>query len=453
MTTPDEPGAYAGPPDGASGAAAGAARPPPAEVIGRRARRARRLRTQLALRIGAPLALLPNERVLCTEVIFQAIIESGAMAFMSVYLVRLGAATWLVGLFSSLPALVVILAVLPAGSFVRRQRSLVATVNWGRLIFRGVVGLFALLPLLPPAVAPYVLVGARSAISVPGSAIDVAFTTILGKATTPTRRPMLLSTRLAIHGMVSAVAGLLAGLWLDAAPYPSNYQALFVSAFVAALGSMAVLSRLKLPERAVAPSAGRRFDLSAMAALMRDTPAFRRFSSAALLYRFSMSMPAALYAVYRVRTLGASDAWIGILLTVERLLSVLGYLGLGRFLARPERRRWLWVSTLGVALYPLTTSLATTPEMLLIPAVCGGLFGAGANIFLTDTLLQVSTEEERPTFAAANSFLANICAFVGPLAGTFLADAVGIAPALVVIASLRVLGGLAFSRIGVGREH
>ena len=448
MTTSEEPGAYTGDPEGTA-----ALGPGPTGARTRRTWLAGRLRTQLALKIGAPLALLPSERVLCTEVIFQAIIESGAMSFLSVYLVRLGAPTWLVGLYSSLPSLVVILTVLPMGSFVQRQHSLVATVNWGRLIFRGVIGLFALLPLLPPALAPYVLVAARSAISVPSSAIDVSFTTILGRATIPERRPTLLSTRLAIDGLVAAVAGLLAGQWLDWAPYPSNYQVLFVSAFIATLGSVYVLSRLKLPEQTVTPLAARRFNLAAMATMLRDTPAFRRFSAASILYRLSMSMPSALYAIYRVRTLGASDAWIGILLTVERFLSVFAYFGLGRWLARPERRRWLWVSTLGVALYPLTTSLATTPEMLLIPAACGGLFGAGSNIFLTDTLLQVSTEEERPTFAAANSFLANICAFIGPLVGTVLADATGIVLALVVIAALRLMGGLTFWRLGVGRER
>ncbi len=291
MTTPDEPGVYAGAPDGGADAAVAAAGSAAAGAEPRVAWPFARLRTQLALKIGAPLALLPNERVLCTEVIFQAIIESGAMSFLSVYLVRLGAPTWLVGLYNSLPALVIILTVLPMGPFVQRQRNLVATVNWGRLIFRGVVGLFALLPLLPPAVAPYVLVGARSAISVPSSAIDVSFTTILGRAVAPHRRPTLLSTRLAIHGLVAAVAGFVAGQWLDRAPYPTNYQVLFASAFVAGLGSIYALSRLKIPEQEIAPSAARRFNLSAMATLLRDAPAFRRYSAASFVYRLSMSMP------------------------------------------------------------------------------------------------------------------------------------------------------------------
>lgn len=453
MITPDEPGVFAEPPDGGAGPTAGAVRPPATDAESRAPRLLGRLRTQLALKLGAPLALLPNERVLCNEVVFQAITDAGAMSFLSVFLVRLGAPSWLVGLFSSLPALVIIVSVLPMGSFVQRQRNLVATVNWGRLIYRSVMGMFAILPVLPPAIAPYILVVARSAIAVPMSTVDVSFTTILGRAVLPHRRPTLLSTRLAINGLVAAVAGFVAGQWLDYAPYPINYQVLFASAFFAGLGSIYALSRLKMPEQEVTPSATHRFNLSAMMTLLRDTPAFRRYSAASLAYRLSMSMPSALYPIYRVRTLGASDAWIGTVLTVERLVSVLAYFWLGRFLARPERRRWLWASTLGVSLFPLLTAAASTPEMLILPGIAGGIFGAGSNIFLTDTLLQVSTEEERPTFAAANSFIANLCAFVGPLLGTLLADIIGIVPALVVIGVLRILGGLSFWRLRVGREH
>ena len=66
-----------------------------------------------------------NERVLYAEMFFQAIAGAGAFSFTSVFLVRLGAPNYLVGLLSSLPALMIILTVLPAGAFVQRQRDLV----------------------------------------------------------------------------------------------------------------------------------------------------------------------------------------------------------------------------------------------------------------------------------------------------------------------------------------
>jgi len=97
-------------------------------------------------------------------------------------------------------------------------------------------------------------------------------------------------------------------------------------------------------------------------------------------------------------------------------------------------------------------ALAKTPEMLLISAVVGGLFGAGMNIFLTNTLFQVSPEDQRPTFVAANTFLANVTAFVAPMLGTALAEVVSIPLVLMLAAALRALGSLAFWRLGVGAE-
>lgn len=409
-------------------------------------------KTRRALRITSPEVY--NERVIYTEVIFQAIAGSGALSFIAIFLVRLGAPSWLVGLYTSLPALVMMLAVLPMSSFIQRQRSLVATANWARLVFRTVIGLFALLPFLPPTIAPYVLVGARSLVSIPGAALNVSVTTIWGKTTTPERRPHMLSTRLAIHGLIAAVVGFLAGQWLDFAPYPLNYQILFASAFLAGVGSVCALSRLKLPE---APSPEtkqrKRIGLREVLSLIKGTPAFRNYAVAALLFRMGLAFPSALFSIYRVRTLGASDSWIGILLTVERLLSVVSYFALGRLLTRPKFRRWLWVACLGVALFPLAMALSTTPEMLLIPSVIAGIFAPGMSIFLTNTLFQVSPEEQRTTFVAANTFLANATAFVAPLLGTALADALTIQLALVIGAVLRVLGGLLFWRLGVGSER
>ncbi len=71
-----------------------------------------------------------NEKIIYQEVTFQAIVEAGAMSFMAIFLVRLGSPNLLVGLYTSLPALVAIFVVLPIGAYVQSNRSLVATANW-----------------------------------------------------------------------------------------------------------------------------------------------------------------------------------------------------------------------------------------------------------------------------------------------------------------------------------
>ncbi len=404
---------------------------------------------------GAPLSTERyNERMLYFEVLFQAVAGAGALSFVAVFLVRLGAPNWLVGLHTSLPALVTILAVLPMGAFVRRQRNLVRVVNVSRLIYRLVIASFAFLVYLPTTIAPFIQVAAESLIAIPGAALNVASTTILGRATTPRRRPSMLSTRMAVHGLMASAVGLLAGFWLDAVAYPLNYQLLFFSALLAGLGSIAMLARLKLPPISAEQVAARpRVGLGAMVALIRATPAFRDYAIAAFIFRVGQDLPMALYSIYRVRTLGASDAWIGALLTIQRFLSVFVYILLSRVLAKTKSRSWMWISCLGMALFPLTMALARTPEQLVVSAILGGLFTPGVDIFMTNTLFQVSTEEERPSFVAANTLLANVTAFAAPLLGTLLADLTYIQLALIVATALRVVGGLAFWRLKVGEEQ
>ncbi|MBC7316741.1 MAG: hypothetical protein H5T70_10015, partial [Chloroflexi bacterium] len=105
---------------------------------------------------------LHNERTMYAEIFFQAISTAGAMSFVSVFLVRLGAPNWMVGLDTSLPALVTILTILPAGAFVRQQANLVRTANWSRLIWRSLVAALALLPFLPHTLAPYLFIALRT---------------------------------------------------------------------------------------------------------------------------------------------------------------------------------------------------------------------------------------------------------------------------------------------------
>ncbi len=393
-----------------------------------------------------------NERVLFVEVIFQAILSSGAITFLGIFLVRLDAPTFLVGLYTSLPALVTILTALPIGSYVQCQRDLVATANRGRVVYRSTVALFAMLPLLPAPIAPYALVAVYSLISVPGSVSNMAITSILGIATSVDRRPGLLSRRLAINGLATSIVALLAGQWLDLAPFPTNYQVLFVIGAAAGLAGIYVLSKIKLPPLRQPTKALARIRPRELVTLVRSTPGFRNYAIASFFFRIALSMPAPLYTIYRVRNVGASDGWIGILLTVESFVSVFAYFALARLVNRPKFQRWFWLSCPLTLLYPLTMALATTPTELLIPTLMSGLFGAAMNVFMANSLYQVLPERSRTSFVSANVLLINITGFAAPMFGAVLGDLVGLRTALVVVACLRVVTGLSFWLLRVGAE-
>ena len=61
-------------------------------------------------------------------------IVSGVATFLSVFLVRLGASSFLVGLLTSMPALTGILLALPVGRMLERQRNIVPWYSRARVL-------------------------------------------------------------------------------------------------------------------------------------------------------------------------------------------------------------------------------------------------------------------------------------------------------------------------------
>ncbi len=393
----------------------------------------------------------PNERILYLEVAFQSVLAAGSLAYLSVFLTRLGASTWLITAFSSLPALVNIIFAIPVGIYVQKQTNLVSTANWGRFIYRLTTGLYAFLPLFSPQAAAVILVSSYAMIALPSLVSNVAVTTILGRATSAERRPLMLSVRLAVNGLVASIVGFLSGRWLNGTPYPFNYQVLFISGFVAGLISIYIFSKLHIKSDNPQTAKGS-YSLRALFNTIKEAPQFRRWSWVTFLFRTAIAAPQALYVVYKVRVMGASDAWIGVLILVENGLSVLIYLLLGRFCNRPVFKKYLWVTLLGTALYPITTALAHTPEMLVVPAICSAVFSATMNIFISNTLYKVLPQGQQATCIAADTLLANGAAFIGPMLGTLLSDSLGIVNAFYIIAVFRGVTALFFRVFRVGTD-
>jgi MFS family permease len=171
------------------------------------------------------------------------------------------------------------------------------------------------------------------------------------------------------------------------------------------------------------------------------------FSLAAFVFHWGLYLPAALWSVLRVRDLGASDTWIGIIAVIVDASTIAGYLYWGKVSAR-RGDRWLLVFTsLGVALYAAVTALVPTIEAMLLTSVLGGLTWAGCNLALFNVMLGVSPSDHRPTYVAIYTALMNVTAFAGPLLGAGLADWVGVRTTFLISGAVRVAGALLLWRL------
>jgi MFS-type transporter involved in bile tolerance (Atg22 family) len=266
------------------------------------------------------------------------------------------------------------------------------------------------------------------------------------------KRAHVISIRNVLISIVSTVTVLISGKLLDLIPFPLSYQLLFGAGFVTSLVSLYHVSRIQVADvrmaqyqvQRKAPLTGGFRRLVKQIMNQRD---FVRFSTSAFAFHWGLYLPSALYSIYRVKNLGASDTWIGLLSMVENAVTILAYFYWGRVASRKGNRLVLLISSLGIVLFPVLTGLSPRIEPLLFVSVIGGIFGAGLNLSFFNTLLEVCPQERLPSYVAINTTLINVAAFLAPLLGTSLANLLDIRIAFFIAGAMRLLGAGIFYKL------
>ncbi len=166
-----------------------------------------------------------------------------------------------------------------------------------------------------------------------------------------------------------------------------------------------------------------------------------------------MNFPMALYGLYRVRDLGASDTFLGLLATVSGAVQTAAYLAWGGVVKKRGPRWVLLANVLGLCTFPLLTALTTTVEPLLLVGITGGIFSAGYSLGNFGTLLEVTPADRMPTYVATYNTILNVSAFVAPLLGTAAASVIGTRYALILAGFLRLIGFVVMSRLEFGHPY
>lgn len=385
---------------------------------------------------------------LYNEVIWWGVMTGVAGTFLGVFAVRLGASAQLMGLLTALPALVTSLWSIPASRIVEGQRHRVPIILTAAALQRGGYLLVALMPFATFLRQADALVLLATLVTLPTVLFNVAFTTLLADVVSLDKRARVVSIRSLLLTLVSTVTSLLGGWVLDYILFPHNYQILFAVAAVASLLSLPHLRRLQVANSFSPPSSpparARLLDRwRGMVKQLGQQRDFWRFAAGTFIFYWGLYLPIPLYNLYRVRELGATDAWIGLLTMAFNLSSLLPYVFWGQQAGRRGNRWVLLVSTAGMSLYPTLTGLSLRIEPLLLASVWGGLFGPGFNISVFNALLENTPADHRPSYIGIHTTLVNIAAFLAPLLGSVLAETWGIRAILISSGGVRLLGVLA----------
>ena len=265
-------------------------------------------------------------------------IASGIGTFLSVFLVRLGASSFQVGLLTAMPAMTGMLLAIAVSRFLERQRNIVPWYSRARFLVLMSYVVTGLIPFLSRDQAPNLIIAVWALATLPQTIVNVAFTVVMAQVAGPNRRYYLMSRRWSILGFTNAVVVASVGRFLDVVAFPINYQIAFLASFVGGLLSLIFSSRITIPDRqpeAEADAEGGLARLRTQLGVIRESPRFARFLMSQFVFRWGLSMAIPLLPLYWVRQLNASDTAIGLINTVQGAVLLVAYF----FWSRISRRR------------------------------------------------------------------------------------------------------------------
>jgi MFS family permease len=152
------------------------------------------------------------------------------------------------------------------------------------------------------------------------------------------------------------------------------------------------------------------------------------------------------FSVYLVRTLYGTPTQIGILAAFYSVGNILGQRLWGRL---NDRHGAAWVMRLTgllIPVAPMAWSVAPGPWWLAPVEFTSGFMWAGYLLANFNLLLGLAPESQRERFVAVYQTVVFGAAFVGPLIGGLLADAIAIPNLMRVSAAGRMLAALVFVR-------
>ena len=375
-------------------------------------------------------------------------ISNVAAPFLPVFLTRLGASNFQVGLLSSMPGITGLILAIAVGRFLQTRQNVVPWYSLSRLM---VILCYALTGILTLLLSEKFVIVATLAIwafaTLPQTALAVAFSVVMNAVAGPEGRYALLSRRWAIFGLTGVIGTFIVTRLIHILTFPLNYAVMFMILSLGGFFSFYFSRKIQLPDQAAPPLSSNRSprqNISNYIKLLRDNPAFLSFSSKRFVYFFALVLSQPIMPLYLVREVHASDSQIGTVNMTMTLIMLVGYF-LWPWISRRRGGRFvLLATTLGMTLYPALSAATPHIELIIFYAGIAGLFQSGLDLVFFDELMKTVPPEYSATFVSMAQSMQYLSMILAPLLGTWLADYIGLGGALWLSAGLRFLGFLFF---------
>jgi MFS family permease len=377
-------------------------------------------------------------------------ISNVAAPFLPVFLTRLGASNFQVGLLSSMPGVTGLILAMLVGRFLQTRTNIVPWYSLSRLL---VILCYALTGILTLLVSEESVIIATLVIwafaSIPQTALAVAFSVVMNAVAGPEGRYALLSRRWAIFGLTGVIGTFIVTRVIDLISFPLNYAVMFIVLSLGGFFSFYFSRKIQLPDQVppILPDIrSPRENLSNYIKLLRENPVFLSFSTKRFVYFSALVLSQPIMPLFLVREVHATDGQIGTVNMTSTLVMLAGYFLWPRVSRRRGGRFVLLATTLGMTLYPALSAATPQINLIILYAGMAGLFQAGLDLVFFDELMKTVPPDYSATFVALAQSMQYLSMIVAPLLGTWLADYIGLGGALWLSAGLRLFGFLLFLR-------
>lgn len=375
-------------------------------------------------------------------------ISNIAAPFLPVFLTRLGASNFQVGLLTSMPGVTGLILAILTGRFLQTRKNIVPWYSAARLMVIAcytLTGLFTFL--LPDEYTIIATLAIWALATLPQTALAVAFSVVMNAVAGPEGRYALLSSRWFIFGLTGLIGTMFVSGTINLIPFPTNYEIMFIGLSLGGLLSFIFSRRIQIPDQtppALVSSSSASASARSYLALLRGSPAFVSFASKRFVYFSALALSQPILPLFFVREVKASDSQIGLINMAMTAVMLVGYI-LWPYLSKKRGGRFvLLTTTLGMVTYPLLTALVPDVTWIYVFAALAGLFQGGLDLVFFDELMKTVPPEYSATFVSLAQSMQYMSAILAPLAGTWLADSIGLGGALLVSAGLRFVGFLLF---------
>jgi MFS family permease len=375
-------------------------------------------------------------------------ISNVAAPFLPVFLTRLGATNFQVGLLSSMPGVTGLVLAILVGRFLQMRRNVVPWYSFSRLM---VISCYALTGVLILLVSEKFAILFTLAIwafaTLPQTALAVAFSVVMNAVAGPEGRYALLSRRWMIFGLTGVIGTFIVTRLIDLIDFPLNYAIMFLVLSLGGFLSFYFSSRITLPDQVSPPITNSGSPLKGLMnilELLKANPAFLSFSTKRFVYFSAVVLSIPIMPLFLVRDVHATDGQIGAVNMAMTSVMLAGYFLWPRISLKRSGRFVLLATTLGMVLYPALSAATPRIELIILYAGIAGFFQGGLDLVFFDELMKTVPSEYSATFVSIAQSMQYLSMILAPLLGTWLAEYIGLGGALWLSAGLRLVGFLLF---------